>query len=416
MLPEFTIAIRFLFSRKRSVLMCILGVAFGVAFFVLTQAQTTGFERFYIRTILETSGAIQIQDRFQDTWRMMEVESGGTGSGFAIAHRRSRQYVEGVEQPEAVGQAVKKFANVAGVSEVVSGPVRLRTSFRSENAHVMGIRLEDHLGVSNLEQHIRRGGLQKFREVPQGVLIGSILAQRMILKEGDSFDLETVTQSRRYRVAGIYETGVREIDEARIYLHLGEARSLLGRPWGASFLQVSLYDPGRAQSDAVRMEEVLGHFAYSWQERERAWLEVFRALRVSSGLTVATIILISGLGIFNTLAMMVLEKNREISILRAIGYTRRNILSIFAWQGGIVLLLGILAGWGGGSLLTYLVSRIPIRIRGIFMTDHFVVHWSWSHYLWGAAIAAVVVAVATILPARQAARQEPVDALRSPGI
>ncbi len=412
MSPEGRIAVRFLLSRKRSVTMSVLGIAFGVAFFVLTQAQTTGFERFYIQTILGTSGAIQVQDRFQDTLRSMEAEGEESGSGFRIAHRRARQYVEGVEHPEAVAVALREFENVAGVSEVVSGAVQLRTSFRRESCFAMGIRMEDHLAVSNLGQQIVWGSARAFREAPQGVLVGRILAQRMALQVGDSFFLETVEESRRYRVAGIYETGVREIDESRVYLHLTEARSLLGRPWGASFLQVSLRDPGRARADAARMEETIGHFAYSWQERERAWLEVFRALRVSSGLTVATIILISGLGMFNTLAMMVMEKTREISILRSMGYTRGNVMSIFAWQGGIVLGLGILAGWIGGGLFTYGVSRIPIRIRGIFATDHFVVHWSWSHYLWGAAIAAVVVAVATWLPARQAARLEPVEALR----
>src|SRR5690606_27448141 len=192
MSPEGRIAVRFLLSRKRSVTMSVLGIAFGVAFFVLTQAQTTGFERFYSETMLGTSGAIQVRDRFQDTLRSMEVKGEESASGFRIAHRQARQYVEGVEHPEAVAKALREFANVAGVSEVVSGPVQVRTSFRRESCFAMGIRLEDHLAVSRLGEQIVWGSVRAFREAPQGVLVGRILAQRMALQVGDSFFLETV--------------------------------------------------------------------------------------------------------------------------------------------------------------------------------------------------------------------------------
>lgn len=412
---ELRIASRFLLAKKRAMLMSLAGIAFGVGFFILTQAQTTGFEHFYIRTILGTSGAVQVRDSFQDTLRTMEV--GGEGkSGFRIAHRDTRQYVEGVAEPAAVREALEEFENVAGVSDVVEGQARLRTTFRQDSIQLYGIRLDDHLNVSGLGGQIVRGSLGRFRENPQGILIGSVLAQRMQLQVGDSFQIDTVDQSRRYRVAAIYETGVREIDRFRVYLHLTEARSLLKRPFGASFLQVNLRNPARARQDAERMEEVVEHFAYSWQEREQAWLEVFRALRVSSGLTVATIILISGLGIFNTLAMTVIEKTREIAILRSSGFRQGDIVKIFIWQGGIVLVVGVVSGWGLGALLTYGVSRIPIRIRGIFATDSFVVNWSLSHYVWAAILTSLVVGLATVIPARRAARLEPGDVIRNSSV
>src|SRR5690554_1646902 len=109
---EFRIAVRFLFAKRRAMLMSVAGIAFGVAFFILTQAQTTGFEQFYIRTILGTSGAVQVRDRFQDTLRTMEA--GGEGSSFRIAHREARQYVEGVAEPLALRAALMEFENVTG--------------------------------------------------------------------------------------------------------------------------------------------------------------------------------------------------------------------------------------------------------------------------------------------------------------
>ena len=99
---NFTIALRFLLSKKRAMLMSLSGIVFGVGLFVLTQAQTTGFEKFFIRTILATDGAMRIQDRFQDTMATMEVTSKTTGESTTIESSKHRKYI---------GAADKKIKN-----------------------------------------------------------------------------------------------------------------------------------------------------------------------------------------------------------------------------------------------------------------------------------------------------------------
>ena len=256
------------------------------------------------------------------------------------------------------------------------------------------------------------GSLENFRTTPQGVLMGKALAERLGLTVGDSLILRAGTEQRRYRLSGIYTTGVRDIDRMRIYMHLGEARSLLKKTTGASFIQVALFDRDRAPQDAQQMEQVLKHGAQSWQEREESWLEAFHALQISAALTVSTIILISGLGMFNTLAMIVIEKTKEIAILRSMGYTRQDIMQIFIWLGTIVLVIGTIGGWIFGYTVTYGVSKYPIRLRGIFSTDSFQVYWSIWHYVVATVTATVVVMTAAIIPARRAARLEPGDIIR----
>ncbi len=407
------IAVRFLTARRRSMLMSLAGIVFGVGFFIVTQAQTSGFEQFFIKTILGTNGAIRIEDKFQDTIFAMAAAGHDRGaSSFQVAAREGRKYVEGVEDPERLMEALRQFRNVSGASMVVRGSIVADSSFKNDTAQAFGIRLEDHLGVSDLARQVVRGSLEDFRATPTGLLVGSVLAQRLGIDVGDSLILRAGDQQRRYRVSALYETGVRDVDEVRVYLHLGEARSLLRRPTGASFIQVGLFDRDRAREDAAQMEEVLRHGAQGWQEREKTWLEVFRALRVSSALTVSTIILISGLGMFNTLAMIVMEKTKEIAILRSMGYTRADIARIFLLQGGIVLVVGTVLGWAFGAGVTYAVSQLPIRIRGVFTTDSFVVAWSIWHYVAASATAAVVVVTASLIPARRAARLEPGDIIR----
>jgi len=195
-------------------------------------------------------------------------------------------------------------------------------------------------------------------------------------------------------------------------MNISEARSVLQKPHGASFLQVNLVDHRRATEEALRMSNTIYHSVTSWQQRQKSWLDAFVVLRVSTGLTIATIILLSGLGIFNTLAMLVLEKTKEIAILRSMGYTRRDISSIFLWQGVFVLLVGNLLGWLLAICITYGVSKLPFRVTGIFSTDSFVVHWSIWHYLLATATAAVIVMVASYIPAQRAASLEPGDIIR----
>jgi lipoprotein-releasing system permease protein len=411
------IALRFLTARKRSMLMSLSGIVFGVGFFIVTQAQTSGFEEFFVRTILSTKGAIRIEDKIQATMFFMPASGSYTDTKYNIwTPREARKYVEGVEEPDAMMDALRKFKNVSGVSTVVEGSVVADSSFKNDTAKVLGIRLEDHLAVSELANQVARGSgassLESFRTTPQGVLMGKALAERLGLTVGDSLILRAGTEQRRYRLSGTYFTGVSDIDRSWIYLHLGEARSLLKKTTGASFIQVAVFDRDRAPQDAAQMEQVFKHGAMDWQEREKTWLQAFSALKISAALTVSTIIMISGLGMFNTLAMIVIEKTKEIAILRSMGYTRQDIARIFIWLGTIVLVIGTIGGWALGYTVTYGVSKYPIKIRGIFSADTFQVHSTIWHYVIGTLTAAVVVMMAAIIPARNAARLEPGDIIR----
>jgi lipoprotein-releasing system permease protein len=409
MSPNLRIAARFLTAKKRAMLMSLSCTVLGVGLFIVTQATTTGFEEFFIKTILGTDGALRVEDQMQDTLRSMNA---GGGSDFLVSHREGVKYIEGVEEPKAVITALKEFANVSGTSAVLRGNVLVRSSFKNESAQVFGINLDEHLKVSDLSHQIVQGELATFRESPTGALVGKVLADRLQLGVGNSFLLDVQGQLRRYRVSAIYETGIRDVDKARVYVHMNEARSLLKKPIGVTFIQVNLFDKDRAPQNTLQMQEVLRHSAQPWQEREKAWLEAFRALSVSSAITVSVFTLIAGLAMFNTLAMIVLEKTKDIAILRSMGYERSDITRIFLWQAAIVLAIGTLLGALVGVVGTFAVSQIPLPINGIFKTETFQVSWSGWHYAEAVVTAAIMVMAASIIPARRAARLEPGDIVR----
>lgn len=406
---NFFIALRFLTAKKRAMLMSLSCTILGVGLFILTQATTAGFEDFFIRTILGTDGALRIEDKIQNTLVSLKASE---GSDFRIRQTEGKRYIEGIEEPGLLMVSLRSFGNVAATSAVLRANVVVRSFFKSETAQVFGIVLEDHLKVSNMERQVSIGTIEDFREAPAGAMIGRVLADRLQITVGDSFTIDVNGQSRRYRIAAIYETGVRDIDKTRIFLHMSEARSLLKKTTGVSYIQVNLFDKDRAPQDALHIEQVLWYSAQSWQEREKAWLSAFSALRISSAVTVSVFTLIASLAMFNTLAMIVLEKTKDIAILRSMGYEREDITKIFLWQAAIVLFIGSIGGSLFGAVSTFAIAHIPIGITGIFKTDHFLVDPSPWHYFFAVTVAVIMVMVASLIPARRAARLEPGDIVR----
>jgi lipoprotein-releasing system permease protein len=173
-----------------------------------------------------------------------------------------------------------------------------------------------------------------------------------------------------------------------------------------------LRDPEGAPALAKRFETLFQHQAESWQAREEGNLQLFMTLRMSTAITVSLIILLAGFGIFNVLTMTVLSKLKEIAILRSMGYRRADISAIFLWQGAMIAVAGSLIGCGLGALLTWGVSHIPIKVRGLLYANHFLVSWDWRHYLWATLLAIIAVFIASYVPARRAGLLSPVVTLR----
>lgn len=411
MSTTFRIALRFLLAKRRAMMMSLTGIAFGVGFIVLTQAVTSGFQEFFIQTILGADGAIRVQDKIQMEKNAL-YSDGGQGPAFKVEVESARVYQEGVAEPQLQMAAIRGVPEVRAVSQVLRGNIAIQSANREATGQVFGIVLADHLAVSDLGKQLVLGSLSDFAASPSGILIGSVMAQQLRARLGDSVLISYGGQSTRYRIAAIYETGVRDVDRSRIFMHLGETRTLLRKPFGATFLQVSLHNPDRAKDVSPHIQEITDHRSESWQVRERVWLTVFKFFSISAWITVSTIIIVSGLGMFNTLAMIVMEKTKEIAILRSMGFTRRDVATTFMLQGCLVLVAGLLLGWAFGALCTWATESYPIQFRGIFSTDHIVVSWQWEHYVEAGLAAAIVVVIASWFPARRAARMEPAGIIR----
>ncbi len=412
MTPPLYIALRFLGHRKRAFLLSLSGVVFGVAIFICTQAQTQGFANHFIRSTLGSNGALVMRSRFQPSGSGLLV---GPKNGHADAsHRRA---VEGITDASEIMRVSRQFSNVVACSPVLRGTLSARSGFENATVDLFGIDPVLHLQTTDLKQQLIEGKLEDFRDNATSVIVGSRLAGALNVTAGDPIQLLSPGgEYWRFTVAAIAQSGVGTVDAGRVYSHAKIAQTLLHKPYASSMIIYKLRDPERAPALAKHFETLFQHEMLSWQEREENNLKLFLTLRLSAAITVSLIILLAGFGIFNVLTMSVLAKIKEIAILRSMGYRRSDISAIFLWQGAMIAIAGSILGCSAGALLTWGVSKIPIRVRGLLVADHFLVAWDWRNYLWATLLAIIAVFIASYVPARRAAHLQPVATLRGSSV
>ena len=408
MTPPLYIALRFLTHRKRALLLSLSGVVFGVAIFICTQAQTQGLSRYFIESNIGSNGALVVRSRFRPRYEPLMVAAKNSK-----ASTGRRLYFEGITNPNEIMRVSRQFPDVISCSPVLRGTVSARAGFENATVDLYGIDPALHARTTDILHQLIDGSFDDFRNNTSAIIIGSRLAELLQTSVGDTVQLLAPNgEYWRFSVAAIARAGIGSIDSTRIYSHAKVAQALLQQPSGATMIIYKLRDRNRAPVLARRFEALFQHNALSWQEREESTLQLFLTLRMSVAITVSLIILLAGFGIFNVLTMSVLAKIKEIAILRSMGYRRRDISAIFLWQGALIAAAGSVLGCLLGALMTWGVSHIPIRLRGLLYTNYFLVTWDWRHYAFATLLAVLAVFIASYVPARRAAELPPVVTIR----
>ena len=409
MTPPLYIALRFLTHRKRALLLSLSGVVFGVAIFICTQAQTQGFSSYFIDSTIGSNGALVVRSRFRPRYEPLMVSAKG------LKERVGRRlYFEGITNANEIMRVSRQFSNVVSCSPVLRGTVSARAGFENATVDLLGIDPALHAQTTDILHKLVAGNYDDFRNNTSSIIIGSRLAEDLLqVGVGDTVQLLAPNgEYWRFSVAAIARAGIGPIDSTRVYVHDRIAQALLQQPSGASIIIYKLRDPDRAPALAEHFEALFRHGATSWQDREESTLQLFLTLRMSVAITTSLIILLAGFGIFNVLTMSVLAKIKEIAILRSMGYRRIDISSIFLWQGALIAAAGSVLGCLLGALMTWGVSHIPIRLRGLLYTNYFLVTWDWRHYVFATLLAILAVFIASYVPARRAAELPPVVTIR----
>ncbi len=302
----------------------------------------------------------------------------------------------------------------------------------SQPAYLFGIDIDPAaVAATEMERQIIEGALD-LKPPESGLpplLMGSVLADRMGIFPGDTMvvmSMENLNQDvfggfqptlRQFQVTGTFTTGMYEYDLSNIYTTLPAAQELLGLAEAdASGIGVRLEDETQATEIGARLGERLGYpySVQSWIERNRALFSALQLEKIALGVIVFLIVVVAAFNIVSTLVMVVSDRTKEIGILRTMGMTEKGIMRVFVIQGVWIGVIGTTAGAALGILLSWSLDRFElIKIPGdVYFVDHLPATMD-PLTIFLIVVASILVSFgATIYPARQASRLQPVDAIR----
>ena len=303
----------------------------------------------------------------------------------------------------------------------------------SEIEALLGELSEDELELPEdpaWEAGLSMGAGQEPLAALPGIVVGKTLAADLGLEVGDRVRMisplaalgmtlsgtgASATRSREFRVIGVFEAGFQEYDSGLVYTDLYEAQELFDEGDNVTGVELRVFDLDNSEALARRIEQNLGGAFHTldWSELNRNLFTALEVQKIALTLVIATIIFVAAFNVIATLIMIVLEKKREIAILKAMGATDTTVLGIFMVQGIVVGVVGTLIGvLVGGGIVAYLDRiRFPLDPK-VYLIDHLPVVLSPSVFLVTIGIALLICTVSTIAPPWWAARMLPVDGLR----
>ena len=406
---ELFVAVRYLRAHRKeaaiSVITAIsvLGVAAGVMALVIAIAVTNGMRSTLEHSLLGAMAHINVV---------------------------AKEPENGIENWRELAARLRTAPHVIAVAPALYNDVFLRGALRSSYAALKGVDIDSELRISDMLRHLKAGSVDRLRDPtadPPGLIIGARMASDfgmllnsnvdMIVPEGTINPIYGPRPAtHRFKVCGIFETGMYDIDATWAFTRLDTAQRIASLGDVINQLELNVDNVNRAAEIAKGVEKIAGprYTTSTWQERNKPLLNALATERVVTMIVIGLILMVAALNIFISLVMMVMEKYRDIAILMSMGARQRQIRRVFVTQGLLIGLVGSALGLAAGYTLSYLADRyrwIPLN-ETVYSLSFVPFETRWVDGLWIAAVAVLVSFLATLYPARTATRIAPAEVLR----
>jgi len=399
------IALRYLKSKKKhkgvsvNTAISIGGVAVGVMALLVVLSVMSGFHQDLQKKILGANAHIIIRD-FK-----------GSISDYEHVASVLRQNNEIVSQaPFIIGQVMVSFGN------------------RAHGVFIRGIEPEIESRTTDILSHIKEGNFRTLTDdkgMP-GIILGKELASilgvlvhdtvNVVSPVGEIGPMGMLPKVKQFRVVGIFEIGMFEYDSNLVLTGMKPAQEFFGMKDGISGIEVRLKDIYQAPEVKKQLQETLGfkYIVLDWMQMNKNLFSALKLEKFAMFVILVLIVLVASFNIISNLIMNVIEKSREIAILKAIGATSNSIMIIFMLQGLFIGLIGTFIGIAGGYALGFVLNKYQIiRLPAdVYYLSHLPVKMSAFDFVTVSLSAIMISFLATIYPAWQAAKLNPVEPLR----
>jgi lipoprotein-releasing system permease protein len=401
---EWIAAIRFLREGRMQSLFIITGVAIGVAVIVFMSALLAGMQANIFRRVLTSQPHITLE-RPKQIARPQRADR--PGQLVLATVQKPSQRMASVDQWQKVRDEARRRGDVMAVSPTVTGPAFVIRGDASQAISLIGIDPEQYTKIVPLPEKIIAG---TFRMTNTDMLIGTQLADDLGVQLGDKLRVATAAGGNlTLTIAGIFDMGSRNVNQRNVYVLLSTAQNLLHLIGGVSSIDLTVADPMQAELIAQSIAGETGLDALSWIATNNQLFVALNAQTFSSAMIRIFVALSVAAGIASVLVVSVVQRSKEVGILRAMGGSRGQILRVFLIQGAVVGLLGSLIG---SVMATGLMAAWRAVARNPDGTPMFALTVDPHLYAWAAVIATLTGLLAAVTPAIRAARLEPVVAIR----
>jgi lipoprotein-releasing system permease protein len=399
------VALRYLRDGKSQTALILAAVSVGVAVVVFLSALIGGLQISLVDKTLGSQAHVTLQVP-REAPRVLVEEGPGRAIGRKI--QPASQRLRSIDGWPAVLAALDGDPEVVSASPMVLGAGFAMRADAKEAIFIQGVEPERFLGIIDLRKSMVSG---RFDILGGQVVLGTTLAEDLDVGVGDKLRItSTEGIDDVVTVAGLFTLGNEGVDKTWLVTSLRHAQSLYALPGGVTTIEIKVGDVFDAERVALALHDRTGLEANSWMKRNAQLLAGLSAQSNSKALIQFFVVVAVALGIASVLAVSVVQKTREIGILRAVGTASRRVLAIFLIQGGVLGLAGALLGSGLGMLLAKLFENLA---RGPDGAPQFPVVLEPSLFGMSIGLATAVGILAAVIPARRASHIDPAMAIHN---
>ncbi len=399
------LALRFFREGRMQSVLIVVGVSVGVAVMVFLSALIDGLQTSLVRQTLGTQAHIVVRPPDEVARPMLTPDD---GSRVAVHVERSAQRVRSIDGWQRALRTLATMPEITDASPTVSGPAVALRGNASKAVMLQGVEPDRFARIYPIRERMVQG---TFAPVGTTCVIGRELAQDLGVSLGDKLRLASVGGvSDVYTIGGIFDLGNREVNRRWVVVSTRSAQTLLDLVGGVSSIDLRVREIFSAEATAAAVTARTGLVAESWMQTNAQLLVALRSQASSSGMIQFFVILAVAMGIASVLVVSVVQKGKEIGILRAMGTSRRSVLAVFLIQGAMVGLIGSVLGTAFGAGLGALFAGL---VRNADGTPTFPIVVGLPLVARSAAIALGTGVLSAALPARAASKLDPAVAIRN---
>lgn len=413
MLPyEIEIAFKQLLARRGQSLVITSGVAMVVGIIIFIRGLNDGFYDELINKTVETSAHVILEARENlMEEKISNLEQSLSPSTCLIVHDKTIERRRNITGYEDIVRKVLTFNDIVAAAPYVEGNGIVNRGGKTYSVLIRGIIPEREQKVVNIFKYMRKGSYDEMGL--NGIVIGWRLSDKLKAGIGDHITITTERLQRTFKVTGVFNSGFYNRDLSEVHISLRAARQLYEQGLSVTGIGIRLADLYEANTIAYVLARRTGLKARSWMSENAAILSELKAsLKFMLILDVAFNVA-AAIAILAVLIMVVMEKTREIGVLKAMGAQRYSIMTIFLVEGFTFGLIGSLFGWALGVGFIYFYNLYPIAIsEETYGISTMLAKIKFDYFIKGGIITLIVCTIAAALPSYKASKVDPVRAIQ----